>query len=886
MSGIHDAGRENDLVPQRYEIVGELGSGGMGEVYRARDRQLARDVAIKLIYHGLTATPERIERFKREARAAAALEHPNILTIYDVGEHNGRPFIVTELLEGSTLGEEIGTLGIVPALKYAVQIADGLSAAHSRGIVHRDLKPANIFITRRGRVKILDFGLARVQREGELSGAESEAETEAAVTEEGTVMGTSGYMAPEQVRGRRVDRRADVFVFGSVLYEMLSGRHPFSRDSSAETASAILRDDPEPIVQLAPAVSPELAAIVTRCLQKRLEDRYDSTRDLHFALESVSRSYSDGSGSGSGRRRAPPGFSRALYFAVGLAAVLTVTLAGVVATRWLSGARGNDAIPPLQPKRITAFPGAKGDPVISPDGDEVAFSLQRGAGSDIWLADVRGGKPLQLTDDGAVDGSPSWFPDGGTIAFTRIDGDRASIYRTPHLGGGAVLMVTNAASPAISPDGQRIAFSRGSEGGFFRIWVAPIDALDQARQVTDDSSGLWDHVKPSWSPDGATLCYQDFRNLWSVPANGGSPTPITEDDPADRTCAWSPGGRSVYFASDRESESAIWRRSLSSGAMHRVTLGTGADVSPSVSSDGRRLVYSSRVMSYAITLLDIQSESRASVRQTVFLNSPTIAPDRSAVVYTSAREDAVDLWRMKLVDNKPEGEPQRLTRQPGSCANPQFSPDGKWIVYHGVVDGQRDIWIVPAVGGTPVKLTSHEAVDVQPVWSPDGSRIAFSSDRSGSHELWVAHVDEGRLVGPPRQITTTDGIAVSPCWTADSSRLAFLLLDDSESDVFIVDSEGSGAARRLTDGASAMEIAWNRRAGELLVQGLWGERFFEMRAVDPATGAVTPRAEIAPLSPSAIMRGPEVSLDGELIVWAEEEDHGDLWMLEGGDWRF
>jgi dipeptidyl aminopeptidase/acylaminoacyl peptidase len=239
-----------------------------------------------------------------------------------------------------------------------------------------------------------------------------------------------------------------------------------------------------------------------------------------------------------------------------------------------------------------------------------------------------------------------------------------------------------------------------------------------------------------------------------------------------------------------------------------------------------------------------------------------------------------------LADGALVGDPYRLTRQPGSCANPRFSPDGQWIAYHGVIEGQREIWVLPSAGGTPVNLTAHEAVDVQPVWSPDGTRIAFSSNRSGSYEIWAADIEDGRLTGPVLQITEIDGIVASPCWSPDSLQLAFVLVDGERTELHLVDAEGSGEPRRLTDGADARGVAWDVRSGEILVKGLWGGQFFEVRAVDPVTGAATPRPEIAPLSPSAVMGSFDVSADGRMVVWAEEEDYGDLWMLEGEQFRF
>jgi Tol biopolymer transport system component len=570
---------------------------------------------------------------------------------------------------------------------------------------------------------------------------------------------------------------------------------------------------------------------------------------------------------------------------IGLAA-LVIAVSGLAVLRWWLGATAGQAVPPLQPKRVSTFHGAKNDPALSPDGNDVVFSLKTGVGADIWLLDVREGQPLRITDDGAVDRNPAWFPDGASIAFTRVENNRHALYRTPRLGGGAIKMADDACFPSISPDGSRIAFSRPDDSGFRRIWVAPTDAMDRAVQITDGEAGVWDHERASWSPDGRHLCYEDTRDIWTVPADGGAPAAITEDDPKDQHCAWSSDGQHVFFASDRGEVFAIWRARRDGGDLTRVTLGTGDDVSPTVSRDGRRLVYSSRIKRYAITLLDTATGQRASARQAVFMDSPTIAPDRSAIVFSSSKAGAGDLWRLELVGNAPRGEPQRLTRQPGSCANPSFSPDGDWIAYHGVIDGQRDIWLVSSSGGTPLRLTSHEAVDVQPVWSPDGSRMAFVSDRSGSYELWLAELDPDRRFRSLRQITTTAGIAATPVWSGDSSQIAFLLYADSVSELHVVGVEGGDEPVRLTDGARAAKLAWDHRSGQLLVCGLWGGLTYEVRAVEPSSGNVSPRPGISPVVPSAIMGSFEVSRDGRLIAWAEEEDYGDLWLLEEERWRF
>jgi serine/threonine protein kinase len=276
-----------------YEIQSPLGAGGMGEVYRARDTRLDRIVAVKVLPASLSADADRLRRFEREARSVAALNHPNILAVHDIGTHDGAPYMVCELLEGETLRERLqgGVLSSRKAIEYAVQIAQGLAAAFDKGIIHRDLKPENIFLTKDGRVKILDFGLAKVARGGSEVGAiQTLTSVDVALTEAGQVLGTAGYMSPEQVRGIEVDHRSDIFVFGSILFEMLSGKRAFKRDTSAETMTAILKEDPPELTEMNRSISPALDRIVRHCLEKNPDQRFQSARDLAFDLEAVSPS--------------------------------------------------------------------------------------------------------------------------------------------------------------------------------------------------------------------------------------------------------------------------------------------------------------------------------------------------------------------------------------------------------------------------------------------------------------------------------------------------------------------------------------------------------------------------------------------------------------------
>jgi len=375
-----------------YEIIAPLGAGGMGEVYRARDSRLGRDVAIKILPSSFSRDPDRLRRFEQEARAAGALNHPNILAVYDVGMHDGAPYLVTELLEGATLRDRLSGGALPPrkAVDCAVQIAKGLAAAHDKGIVHRDLKPENIFVCRDGRTKILDFGLAKLisPEPGDATASNLEPDNQ---TEAGVVMGTAGYMSPEQLRGQKADQRSDIFSFGAVLYETLSGQRAFEGQSSADRASAILKEEPPELLTAARNIPVGLDRIVRHCLEKDPEQRFQSARDLAFHLESSS-SISD-----SGAAAAVTLPKKTLTGALrGLLAVLV--LAAVAAGAWWL--RGRTAPGPKTVKflRLTDYVGLEESPSFSPDGKAVAFVSDSTETRQIWIRLLAGGPPLQITN--------------------------------------------------------------------------------------------------------------------------------------------------------------------------------------------------------------------------------------------------------------------------------------------------------------------------------------------------------------------------------------------------------------------------------------------------------------------------------------------------------
>ena len=385
-----------------YEIIGFVGAGGMGEVYRARDQRLNRDAAIKILHASVAADPERLRRFTAEAQAVAALNHPNVLTIYEVGTQGDRPFIATELLEGATLRAtlEAGGLPVSKAIEYARQTASGLAAAHTKGVAHRDIKPENLFVTNDGRIKILDFGLAKTYSAAEHASTEDTHLQSG--TSPGMVMGTAGYMSPEQVRARPIDHRTDIFSLGVVLYEMLAGRRPFGGDSGVETMNAILTADTPDVLQSGRSMPPVLADIVRHCLEKSPEERFQSARDLSFALQSLSAASGSmatqaGSGAHAGVAAMPARSRRIAWLPVVAAAIVAAGLAAVA--MWAS----RPAPPASDIWRVTRLTNDTGvtlNPAISRDGRLVAYVSDRGGSNmDLWVQQVDGGDPVQLTRD-------------------------------------------------------------------------------------------------------------------------------------------------------------------------------------------------------------------------------------------------------------------------------------------------------------------------------------------------------------------------------------------------------------------------------------------------------------------------------------------------------
>jgi eukaryotic-like serine/threonine-protein kinase len=701
-----------------YEVVSQLGAGGMGEVYRAHDSQLGRDVAVKVLPSSFSRDPDRLRRFEQEARATAALNHPNILAVFQLGTYGGAPYLVSELLEGGTLREQL-TSGPLPtrrAIDYAVQIARGLSAAHQKGITHRDLKPENLFVTRDGRIKILDFGLAKLTQSQPDSS--DNAPTVSAGTEPGAVLGTVGYMSPEQVRGHWADHRADIFAFGAILYEMLSGRRAFHKSTSPETMSAILNEEPPTVSHLVQNAPPALQRIVQRCLEKIPEHRFQSASDLAFALEALSDS---GSTSIVASAAAKPHLSWAWIIVGGICLAVVLVLAAWWALPTAKPAvesvvrLTNDGEPKLglvgtDGSRIYFTEGPSGsfrsaqvsvnggptapliNKLVNPlimglTGDGSTLLVQAGqAGSTPCLVPLPGGEPRCFVDLEVT--SASFFPDGRLI-YTQ----GSAVYVAAKDGSGPRKLAEIApfipVGPVVSPDGKRITFS-GMDAAF-----SPRTLYEMAA----DGTGLRQILKGGEDSLPPEICC----GIW------------TQDERYFLFLGRSGGDQSSDFWVFPE------RTALLRGARvpARLTNGPLYYAPGTLSRDGKQIFAIGRQRRGELVRYDPVSHEFVRYLGGISALNPTFSADGKWVAYTSSPDHA--LWRSR-VDGS---DPLQLTYPPLLATSAYISPDGRRVLFS---TPEAVAYVVSMNGGTPQKLTENAVVRD---WSPDGQLVMFRSVVSG-----------------------------------------------------------------------------------------------------------------------------------------------------------
>jgi serine/threonine protein kinase len=696
-----------------YRIVAKLGGGGMGVVYKAEDLKLGRFVALKFLPDNLAKDPQALSRFQREAKAASSLNHPNICTIHEIGESDGRTFIAMELLEGQTLRHMIAgkALVIETVLNLGIEIADALDAAHFKGIIHRDIKPANIFVTNRGQAKILDFGLAKIALGPEsvaLSAATIDAEEH--LTSPGSALGTVDYMSPEQAQGKSTDARTDIFSFGAVLYEMITGQRAFNGDSMASTLSAILRDQPKPAAEIVQGVPRQLNKIVARCLQKDPNRRYQHAGDLKIDLQQLKEEPASGDSEVTQERKAGLTMARWSWLAATVACIAISYTVGW----WLHAPQ---ASPPWKLTRLTNDTGLSDFAALSPDGKLVAYASDRSLDGepDLYIKQVAGGQPIRLTSDGAGNTMPDFSPDGSRIVF-RSNRDGGGVYEIPAFGGDARLLARDGLNPKFSPDGSQVAYWVGNEGvadtvpGSGTVWVVPTGGGPPQRIGPNLTAARY----PIWSPDGKHLlligytsakAYQDSSIDWWLAATNGDNALKTGAHEAFVQAGlqahsptrnlpipgcWSPTAKTVTFSIASGDTDNLWEIGVSprtgrvSGVLKRLTTGAGNELNASCTPGG-------------------------------------------ALAFTNV-ETRTDLWSLPfdLDSGTPKSALERITRSPAFRFYVSLSNNGRYAAFDSDQSGRENIWIGDLVTGKESSVASSSFVQRFPVINASGTKVAFS----------------------------------------------------------------------------------------------------------------------------------------------------------------
>jgi eukaryotic-like serine/threonine-protein kinase len=788
----------------------------MGEVYRGHDARLDREVAIKVLPADFAADKDRLQRFEQEAKATSALNHPNILTVYDIGEYEGSPFIVAELLDGEELRQRLdeGPIPLRKVTEYAQQIVSGLSAAHEKGIVHRDLKPENLFVTMDDRVKILDFGLAKLRTPKSTTGSSAEDETRKVLTNPGVIMGTVGYMSPEQVRGEKIDHRSDIFSFGAILHEMITGRRAFRRETMAETMTAILKEEPEELSESNPSINPSLVRIVRRCLEKKPERRFQSTSDLGFALESLSApTSSSGSALTTAASVAVSETTKSVWrtrLPWITAGALALIAAAILGSSYLnrSSTNANAVRLSFDPPANLSFNDVQQDAaVISPDGQRVAFTATSTDGKSLLYVRDLDSSEVKLLPGSENALEPFWSPDSRSVAF----GSNGKLKRSDLTGGNAQVLCDSARIvggtwnkegvilfapdyrttlvqvsaqggepkpvklkadglatesdrfPYFLPDGRHFLFRRDQKG----IWAGSLDSPEIKQLLPETTAFVY--APPGWlvfvRNDALVAQAFDVDKI----ALSGEPIPIIT---GQKNSGWlrfsvSDNGILIWQGQWERDYQLVWfdregKQTDTVDASMKVNVGEDPHLSP----DGKRLLVK---RNQNLWIIDLEKKTSLRITST-FSQIPVWSPDGSRIAYS----EGVSGLTVKPANSLGDAEGLLL----GANFPAAWSPDGRFIIFlRRGVKTRMDMYAFPLFGDKKEYLLLSSPFNEQtPQLSPDGGWLAYASDETGDQEIYVQSFSaDGKLGADKKRVSTAGGRY--PVWRHDGSELFYVAAD-------------------------------------------------------------------------------------------------------------
>jgi len=875
-----------------YEILGELGSGGMGRVFRARDTRLGRDVALKMLHHAGQYEPRRQQRFLDEARAAGALNHPNILAVYDVGTDRGQPYLVSELIDGLSLRRELDT-GAMPmsrVLDLATQVADGLAAAHQAGLMHRDLKPENVMVAR-GRAKIIDFGLAKA------ADASGDAATHT-LTAPHTILGTPPYMSPEQGRGAPLDYRSDLFSFGSMVYEMATGARAFERATPIETLTAIQHDEPPKMKDVNARVPARLQHIVERCLAKSPDDRYASTADLHHDL----RDLRDGRSTTNDTPSVAPSamrWWRRRHVPIAMLSATALGASGVAALLWIDATAtvGRD-LGRYRVVPVATDAGYEGSPAWSPDGRSLAYIAERDGVLQVMMRSLESSRSVQLTQAVADCRGPMWSADGSRVYYISLAGAEDSLWSVGAAGGAPRMELRRVSTATMPRDGSAVVFLR-DEGAFaLTLWVsAPVgtepvkfaegqfgiqSGMSEIRFSPDGTRiGLWGEDVDPETPDRPEFSVIDYPS-------GRSRVALRSLPVTSRTYpfAWMPDNRRIVFGADllgRSPGTHLWIADTESGHVEALTASSTSEYEPSVSPDGTRVAFVADASHYDV--IEIPVDGGAPVARTTNASDdsdPVWSPSGRQYAYVTNRTGRPEVWLSDVEGAVEIPVVARRNFQGDSflISRPAVSPDAQRIVFQRIDAEGSFLWTVPMAGGQAVPTVYRSpaiAYADAPAWSPNGEWLGFlylSPQVRGSWMLGKTRPGPGE---PVVELRRDVNFLTSPQWSPDGRWITAGLQDG----LYAVSPDTP--EQRVISRDPWLVHTWSRDSRSIFAMRQSDDNRLQLASIDVTTQAVRViNADLGAVPPTTPpLRGFSLSPDGTRLLTSIARLRGDIHVLDG-----